>query len=410
MGIFSNIFRRRGQRRSEGEAPATEENTSGPSLVRVTQGVDEVTSADLALRIATVYRCIDILSKGVAQLPLEVKHNLGGYYKAEIDDIFGLNYLLTKRANERLSAFELKRSMMVQVLLQGNAYIVPVWGGDRFEKMCLCSPNSCIYDEFTNTYSISDTVNRLFGVFAADDVIHIKNFGTDGGYMGMSTLAYASKVMAITSNADAANIETFKSGGTLQGFVSGKDQGIGFGVIKDNQLSDVAKNIQEQLDSGRKIFNLPGEMSFSQISLSPKDIELLSSKQFNVMEICRFFGVHPDKVFAQQTTNYKASEMSQVSFLTDTLQPLLTQIELEFESKLIPRSLYGVYKMDFDIEPLMQTDLETQANYMTKTLAAGARTVNEWRKRLGNEPVDGGDEVLVSANLIPLGSKKLRGE
>ena len=128
------------------------------------------------------------------------------------------------------------------------------------------------------------------------------------------------------------------------------------------------------------------------------------------MEICRFFGVHPDKVFAQQTTNYKASEMSQVSFLTDTLQPLLTQIELEFESKLIPRNLYGVYKMDFDIEPLMQTDLETQANYMTKTLAAGARTVNEWRKRLGNEPVEGGDEVLVSANLIPLGSKKLRGE
>ena len=88
----------------------------------------------------------------------------------------------------------------------------------------------------------------------------------------------------------------------------------------------------------------------------------------------------------------------------------MTQIELEFESKLIPRNLYGVYKMDFDIEPLMQTDLETQANYMTKTLAAGARTVNEWRKRLGNEPVDGGDEVLVSANLIPLGSKKLRGE
>ncbi len=404
MALFN--FKNRQKRSAEQSEAASEQSQS---VFKMARGTDEVTQKELALRIATVYRCVDILSKGVAQLPLEIKRNMGGYFQTEIDDLFGLNYLLNVRPNERMSAFELKRSMMVMTLIQGNAYLLPVLGSESYDKLILLGPNTVYYDPFTNTYSISDAINRVFGIYPADQIIHIKNMGIDGGYNGLSTLSFAGRVLAISDNADSANVETFKSGGILSGFVSGKGETVGFGSVQNKQLESVADNIEKQLSSGKKIFNLPGEMSFNQISLSPKDIELLASKQFNVFEICRFFGVHPDKVFAQQTTNYKASEMSQVSFLTDTLQPLLTQIELEFETKIIPREMFGAYKIDFNIEPLMQTDLSTQAEYMTKTIAAGARTVNDWRKAVGNPPVKGGDEVLVSANLVVLDSPKMTG-
>ena len=404
MALFN--FKNRQKRSTEQSEAATEQSQS---VFKMARGTDEVTQKELALRIATVYRCVDILGKGVAQLPLEIKRNMGGYFQTEIDDLFGLNYLLNVRPNERMSAFELKRSMMVMTLIQGNAYLLPVLGSESYDKLILLGPNTVYYDPFTNTYSISDAINRVFGIYPADQIIHIKNMGIDGGYNGLSTLSFAGRVLAISDNADSANVETFKSGGILSGFVSGKGETVGFGSVQNKQLESVADNIEKQLSSGKKIFNLPGEMSFNQISLSPKDIELLASKQFNVFEICRFFGVHPDKVFAQQTTNYKASEMSQVSFLTDTLQPLLTQIELEFETKIIPREMFGAYKIDFNIEPLMQTDLSTQAEYMTKTIAAGARTVNDWRKAVGNPPVKGGDEVLVSANLVVLDSPKMTG-
>lgn len=404
MALFN--FKNRQKRSSEQSEASTEQSQS---VFKMARGTDEVTQKELALRIATVYRCVDILSKGVAQLPLEIKRNMGGYFQTEIDDLFGLNYLLNVRPNERMSAFELKRSMMVMTLIQGNAYLLPVLGSESYDKLILLGPNTVYYDPFNNTYSISDAINRVFGIYPADQIIHIKNMGIDGGYNGLSTLSFAGRVLAISDNADSANVETFKSGGILSGFVSGKGETVGFGSVQNKQLESVADNIEKQLSSGKKIFNLPGEMSFNQISLSPKDIELLASKQFNVFEICRFFGVHPDKVFAQQTTNYKASEMSQVSFLTDTLQPLLTQIELEFETKIIPREMFGAYKIDFNIEPLMQTDLSTQAEYMTKTIAAGARTVNDWRKAVGNPPVKGGDEVLVSANLVVLDSPKMTG-
>ena len=340
-----------------------------------------------------------------------IRRNRGGWFEQTDDDIFGLAYLLGVRPNARQTSFEMMRNAVIQVLLKGNAYIYPVEGPDSYESLILLSPGTVAYDKFTDLYTVNDPVNRIVGTFTSDKIIHLKNMSMDGGYTGVSTLAYAGKVLAISSNADALNVDTYKNGGTVKGFVSGKNGStIGFGTVQDNQLKQVASDIEKQLASGNTIFNLPGEMSFNQISLSSTDMELLKTKEFNVLEICRFFGVHPDKVFAQQTSNYKASEMSQVAFLTDTLSPYLTQIELEYQVKLIPREFYNDYRIDFDIEPMMQTDLSTQADYMTKTIAAGARTVNYWRKKLGQAPVEGGDAVLVSANLLELGSPKLRGD
>ena len=396
---FLDIFKT--QRREN--APAENKVNFVTYPVSVDAGNDVVTTKELAMKIAAVYRCVDIVSKGVAQLPLVVKRKEDDYFVIDNDDVFGLTYLLQMRPNERLSAYEFKRSIMIQLLIgKGNAYVYPQWGSDGYASMILLSPGSCSYDVYSNTYIVSDPINKIYGTFDANEIIHFKNLSLDGGYTGVSTLTYAARTLAISANADSANVESFKTRGTLTGFVSGKNATVGFGVIQDTQLSDVANNIEKQLASGKKIFNLPGEMSFNQISLSPSDIQLLETKTFNVLDICRFFGVHPDKVFAMQTANYKASEMSQVAFLTDTLQPVLTQIENELQIKLIPRELAMEFKIDFDIEPLLQTDLLTQADYINKTIQAGVRTVNHWRKKFGQAPVPNGDKVLVSANLKAL--------
>ena len=396
---FLDIFKT--QRRENAPADNKVNIISYPTSIDA--GCDLVTTKELAMKIAAVYRCVDIVSKGVAQLPLVVKRKEDDYFVIDNDDVFGLTYLLQMRPNERLSAYEFKRSIMTQLLIgSGNAYVYPQWGTDGYASMILLSPGSCTYDVYSNIYIVSDPINKIHGTYEANEIIHFKNLSIDGGYTGVSTLTYASRTLAISANADSANVESFKTRGTLTGFVSGKNATIGFGAIQDTQLSDVANNIEKQLASGKKIFNLPGEMSFNQISLSPSDIQLLETKTFNVLDICRFFGVHPDKVFAMQTANYKASEMSQVAFLTDTLQPVLTQIENELQIKLIPRELAMDFKIDFDIEPLLQTDLLTQADYINKTIQAGVRTVNHWRKKFGQDPVPNGDKVLVSANLKAL--------
>jgi HK97 family phage portal protein len=392
----------RSQKRSE-ETPASKDTTfTAARPFAAAGGVDQVNSKELAMKIATVFRCIDITSKGIAQLPINVEHDEGGYFSPINDDPFNLHYILTRRPNARMNIFDFKRTILVELFAKGNSYIKPQMGMDGYEELIHITPGCTDYDKYLNLYTISDPVNNIYGIFGPDEIIHLKNLSLDGGYTGVSTLQYASRTMAISTNADIANVETFKSGGILSGFVSGKGGTVGFGTMQDKQLKSVADDIENQINSGKKIFNLPGEMSFNQISLSPSDIELLSTKTFNVLDICRFFGVHPDKVFAQQSSNYKASEMSQVAFLTDTLQPILTLIEMEMQVKLIPRELDSMYRINFDIEPLLQTDLLTHADYMAKTIAAGVKDVNYWRKKSGQPPVENGDKVLVSANLKTL--------
>lgn len=64
MGVF-DIFRK--QKRSEGASNSC--SVSYPYPVSIDAGTDAVTRKELAMKIAAVYRCVDIVSKGVAQLP-----------------------------------------------------------------------------------------------------------------------------------------------------------------------------------------------------------------------------------------------------------------------------------------------------------------------------------------------------
>ena len=106
---------------------------------------------------------------------------------------------------------------------------------------------------------------------------------------------------------------------------------------------------------------LPGELNWLPYSMSPADAQILENREFSVFDVCRFFGVHPDKVFVRQNSNYKASENSQTSFMTDTLQPLLTQIETELTTKLVQKKLMGIKeKIEFDRVALYQLDRPAQ--------------------------------------------------
>lgn len=407
MGKFRDawsVLTGKKQVRSIGEGNIT--TWYGNNDVQVIAGSSYEVSPEMAMKLAAVYRCTSIVSGTVASLPLQIKKKVdGSYWKTE--DTGRLASLLALKPNERQTSFDLIRNAVVQILNQGNAYIYPEWrtNGD-LGRLVLLSPNTCTYDKLYNRYIVSDMVNRVFGTFEADEMIHLRNLSTDGGYLGVSTLQYAAKVLRIASKSDDKSEEVYSPGGTRRGFVTGGDDYVkGVGMFQDNELKNVADRVSEELKSGKQIMNLPAGTGFSAIDLSPADSKLLENKQFGVLEICRFYGVHPDKVFAGQSTNYKASEMSQVLFMSDTLQQILKQISLEFTAKLFVPSQYGRYRIEFSIKDFYNTDLITQATVTEKNIQAGLQTINEARLEKGYPPVPGGDELLVSANLMPVGKK-----
>lgn len=380
-------------------------------------GGDEGVSETTAVRIATVFRCADIVSSSVAGLGMnvlrkkEVEVDGVKYQLFSIDEDHPLQYLLNEAPNNVLTAFDFMKNAVLQILLRGNAYIMPKYEGGDVKQLLLLISDKVSYDLQTNTYTVADDWNHVYGTFQADEIIHLRNFSLDGGYTGSSTISYAGRVLQIGMKTDDLQIDSFKPGSTTRGFISG-DNTItqGFGQLQDDQMEAVSERVETELKSGKRIFQLPGVMRFNQLALSPADLQLLDSKKFNVLEICRFFGVHPDKVFAQTSTNYKASENSQTVYMTDTLSPLLKKIENGFKVGLIPRNVASHYKIKFNLEDYYQSDVLAEADYFTKMVQAGGMTPNEVRLRKGRNPLPGGNKLFVSCNVAPADSAKINGD
>ena len=363
-------------------------------------------SAQAAMSIATVYRCVQVLSDSVACLHLQYMRLKDGRYQEDVNS--SLHYLLSVQPQPEMSIFDFWSMAVKYILLQGDAYIYPRYVMGELTDLVLCSRGSVGHDALNGTYMVSDAYNGVYGTFKESEIIHLYLHSADGRN-GESVLGYARRTMAIATAGDEETGNRFENGGTVRGIVSNDHSVTGFGEYQDKELEKTAENIDDRFSSGERIVSLPGQVQFSQISLSSADMQFLESRKFTVREICRFFGVHPSFVFDDTSTNYKSAEMSNVAYLSNTLNPILKRIEAEFTRKLIPPSLHCKRKFLFDRKGIYSLDLTTLANYQQKTIASGIYTVNDWR-RIENQPeVEGGDTVYMSTNLAPLGSAKLSG-
>ena len=351
-----------------------------------------------ALSIATVYRCVNLLCDSVAVLPCQFMRQKDGRFV--VDTNSHLHYLLNVQPDIALSAFDFWRQVVQRLLMDGNAYIVPIYNLATFEvdRLALCGCGTVSHDTTNDTYTVYDETNAIYGTFAEDEIIHIKGMTIDGKH-GVSVLTYARLTSDIAATGDTETLKRFANGGNVRGIISNDTSVRGFGEYQDEELAKTATNVDEHFQKGERIVSLPGQVKFDQISLSSTDMQFLESRKFTVREICRFFGVHPSFVFDDTSNNYKSAEMANVAFLNNTLNPILRKIEVELLRKLVAPTLAAKRRFEFNRKSLYACDLESRSKYWKQVIATGLYTVNELRREENKPDVEGGDVVLVSANL-----------
>lgn len=398
MSLFTRIFGRR-----EAPAPVKRESddVEHPTPPTPRQGgtLWPFYSGNTALCVATVFRCVKLLSESVAALPVQVMRRKGGIFVDDIDS--RLSFLMNVQPDEYMSAFDMWAQAVQQVLLEGNAYIVPEYSSATmdFHRLVLCAKGTVALDTVGGIYHVNDYVNGISGEFREDEIIHLKGMTLADQRIGLSVLDFARLTMDIARVGDSETYDRFKNGGNVRGLVGNDTSVRGFGEYQDKELAKTAEDLDSQFHHGKHIVSLPGQVDFKQLSLSSTDLQFLESRKFTVREICRFFGVPPSFVFDDTSNNYKSAEMANVAFLSNTLEPLLRSIESELQRKLFLPSQYGRKRVRFDRRGLYACDLDSRVKYQTATIAAGLYTVNEWRAEENKPAVEGGDKVLVSANL-----------
>ena len=378
------------------QAPTTRgETASTPRLGR--EYLPILGGGNNALCIATVYACIKLFDDVIAALPCQTLKLKSNVFVNDTNS--HLHYLLNVQPNNSMSAFDFWSQTVQNMLLDGNAYIVPVYGTDlEINQLILCRRGTVSHDTINDTYTIADTANGIVGTYDENEIIHIKNLSLDGKH-GVSVLTFASQTTAIAQTGDRETLNRFSNGGNVRGIVSNDNSIRGFGEYQDDQLAKTAIDIDDKFQSGERIVSLPGQIDFKSISLSSTDMQFLESRKFTVRDICRFFSVPPAFIFDDTSNNYKSAEMANIAFLSNSLNPILRKIENELHRKLVPEALNNKRKFQFDRRSLYACDLDSRVKYQAQTIAAGIYTVNDWRIDENKSPVDGGDTVLVSANL-----------
>lgn len=371
--------------------------------------VVNVNNDERAMAVSAVYASVRILSDAVASLPLRYmrknsntrvfEHYTWGMGKS-------ISYALNCKANPRMTSHQLMKGIVMQMLLNGNAYVLPTRNevGDITE-FYLISQGCCVYDEISNTYTIADSVQGISGRYTADQILHIKNTPRDGR-MGVAVIEYAKDVLATAATADDVMLERFASGGIGKFVYRDKESVTGFGDYADDELKNNGEDIEQQLVY-RNVAVVRGDGELTQLQMSSADLQFIQSQQQLTKAIARYFGVPPTKLFEDGSSNYKSVDAANLALYSEGLKPILSNIEAEFNAKLLNADNYLYFKFQFDIEPLYVTDSITEADYITKSIANGTLSVNDARRKKNMPPIEGGDVILVSTNLAGIQSEKI---
>ena len=347
-------------------------------------------SADKSLKLSAVYRAVDLISGAVAMLPITLFQD-GSRVNND------LSYLLNFEPNNINTRFNLFKLVVVDMLQNGNAFLRVIRSRGAVEELRYIKPEdvTILHDTKNNRkrYRIKDV-----GEVDDSEMMHFMNITLDG-IKGISVLEAARRSLGIAWASETSANNFFERGGAVSGVLAGK------AVLSETQKLQIREQWKEIMacDEGG-IAILGNDMTYTPIHVSAADSQLLESRGFNVAEVARFYGVSPTLLGDLTRSSYATFEATTLDFLTNCLQPRLTNIEQELNRKLLLRREKQELKMHFayETEDLLRCTKTEMAQYYRDMINNGVMTVNEVRQKLDMEPVEGGDQNYIQLNMTTL--------
>ena len=345
-----------------------------------------------AMQLSAVYRAVDLISNAVAMLPITL---FAKGLRIEND----LSYLVNYEPNFISTHFHLFKTVVIDILQKGNGFLW-IRRDERgiIEELRYLKPENVtiLYNETTNRKRYR--IKEVDGEIDSDDIIHFMNW-TDDGVKGISVLANARRSLGIADASESTAQNYFEKGGAVTGVLSGKT------VLTSKQKEEVRTQWKEIMACEEGGIAIVGaDMTFTPITISASDAQLLETRHFNVEEIARFYGVSPTLLCDLTKSSYATFEATNLDFLTNSLQPRLTNIEQELDWKLLSRQDKQVRKMHwaFETENLLRCTKTEMSQYYRDMINNGIMSVNEVRRKLDFQDVAGGDEHYIQLNMTTL--------
>lgn len=357
----------------------------------------------LAENLSAVFAAVQTISETVATLPLVV-------YRREGEDVrqaapaHPVSRLFSLEPNELQTAPEFIEMMTAHCLLRGNAYaeIKRDFSGAPVELVPL-HPDMVSVVRFPGTRRIAFDVTDWEGGrtrrLLQDEMLHLKD-RSDDGIVGKSRLQRARETFGTALATEKFAGRTYRNQAQLSGVLQAD------GAISDltaQRLKEYMRTCLSGSGNAGQIAVLEEGLKWQSISVSPKDAEMLSSRQFGVVQIARLFRLTPPLLGDLSGGNFSSLVELNRWFAQHTISPWLTKWERTIERALFSEEGRLTHEVEFDMDVLLRGDMlqRWQAYRIMREIGgASANEVRRW-EHINPRTDPAGDEFLQPLNMSP---------
>lgn len=345
-----------------------------------------------ALSISAVWRAVSLIAGTIASLPAgAVEHRADGTRArvgSWVDDpgqVYGA------------TTFEFWETTLTHLLLHGNAFCLHVRNGaGAVVGLYPLHPTAVSVERDTGslvkTYRVTMDSGQV-REFTDLDILHIPALSTDG-IRGLGPIQVARNSLGIAIAGDRAAGRMFSTGAFYTGMVTPEED------VTEDEARAIKESLRARLsgwDNAGEIAVINRKLKFTPWTMSHEDAQFLESRQFQIEEIARWFGVPPFELMQteKQTSWGTGIESQQRGLARQVLGPWVKRLE-DRVSRLLPDGQY----LEFEFAGLERPTPEQEIDLLIRQVQGGLITVNEARAIRNMPPIEGGD-VLATPSTSP---------
>lgn len=359
---------------------------------------------DTALTYSAVYRAVAILATTAGSLPIKLcrRSSRNGREVAERVYDHPVAYALSREPNYEQTPITWTEYLVASMALRGNGYNeitmspdgkhVELWSlqpaGMSVKRKEDDPARSLVY-KYTNETTQTDLEPR--------QVLHIPLYGD--GIVGKSPISLARQGIGLGLAAEGYGATHFGHGSQPSGILTHPGK---IGDKARQQLKDAIRGEHGGVKNANKVMVLEGGMTWTQIGLAPEDSQFLETRQFQVTDIARWFGIPPHMLGEMGRATWNNVEQLAIEFVTYTLRPYLIRIEQEINRKLL-KGEPDLY-VKFSVDALLRGDSAARFARYEIGHRIGIFSPNDILELEDRNPIDDehGELRFVAANMITL--------
>jgi HK97 family phage portal protein len=353
---------------------------------------------DSALKLSAVWACVRLIAETIGGLPINAYKVLPDGTRI-LDNEHQLAQLFKNKPNRYQNRVEFFETMTMQLCLHGNAYahIQRGTGGKVVSLLPLMAEQMEVNLLTDGSLVYRYNAGADLSVYAPESIWHLKLMSN--GIVGLSPLSYARNSVGI-GIASEDRVKALASNGFKPTGVLTIDK-----LLKPEQREQI-RNQFADLASGSSdpLRVLEAGMAYQQISMNPKDVQLLETRKFQIEDIARFFGVPSVLINDTSASTTWGSGIEQIvqGFYKLGLRPYLERYEASIANSLLSAADRRNYEFEFDFGALLRGDELTRFQSYKEAINAGFKTINECRQTEGLYPIEGGDRAYLQAQMTPI--------